>query len=107
MKDNYTRDERKALLEGMQRISDAYYSMSASLGVHPFIEFAGLMNEFIKLCYAAEAAGDETWPFASTHSGRSLPMKSFHVLYLAEKLDCIYGPSLRQDKKLLRMLAQP
>ena len=87
---------RKALLTRMQRASNAFYASAATTGVHAFIEFCGLMNEFIMVCRDAETEGID-FRRADTHSGQDLPLRAFRAEYLAEKLKCIYGPSLTKD----------
>ena len=81
------------MLKKMQALSDLYYSHATRAGCHAFIEFAGLMNEFIKVCADAHKNGQD-FPFANTHSGSALPFQHYHLAYLAEKLNCIYGPGL-------------
>lgn len=92
----YSKEEREQMLAGMSRISALFYSQATQLGCHGFIEFCGLMNEFIKVCGAAHERGEQ-FPFANTHSGTVLPFEPYNFAYLAEKLDCIYGPALEDD----------
>jgi len=87
------KEARAEALRRMRATSNAFYASAAQAGCHAFIEFCGLMNEYIKLCEEAEAAGID-WLLANTHTGQALPLKSYNVAYLAEKLDCIYGPSI-------------
>lgn len=89
----YTPEERAAMLQKMRACSDSFYSQAAHAGCHALIEFTGLMNEFIKVCAEAHAAGEQ-FPFANTHCEVLLPFKPYHLAYLAEKLGCIYGPAL-------------
>lgn len=89
----YTPEQRVEMLQKMQALSDLYYGKACAAGCHAFIEFAGLMNEFIKVCTEAHKQGQD-FPFANTHSGQALPFAPYHVAYLAEKLNCIYGPGL-------------
>lgn len=95
----YTEPELREMILGMHRASGAFYRDAVRIGCHPFIEFTGLMNEYIKLCEAALAQGID-FTEASIHgSGQSvLPMRSFHREYLREKLECIYGHSLEAIK---------
>lgn len=86
----YTVEERAAMLRGMRGASDYFYSMAVRIGVHAFIEFTGLMNEFIKLCEEAHAAGID-FTMANVHTGQHLPFQPHHIAYLYEKLECIYG----------------
>ena len=92
--------ERRDMLEKMRHASSVFYVLARQTGCHAFIEFTGLMNEYIAICEAAEAAGID-WTMANTHTDAVLPMAPYHVRYLAEKLDCIYGPALR-DPQLRR-----
>lgn len=78
--------------ESLRRMRDAsneFYGMATSTGCHAFIEFAGLMHEFIQVCEAAEKQGLD-WRQANTHTGVSLPFAPHHIDYLNDKLGCIY-----------------
>lgn len=90
----YTVEERKAILTKMRAASNLFYSAAANAGCHAFIEFTGLMNEFIKLCETAEAQG-LPWVHANVHGDVHLPFKPHHIEYLSEKLECIYGCRLK------------
>jgi hypothetical protein len=89
----YSPEERAEMLKKMQALSDLFYSQATQTGCHAFIEFAGLMNEFIRVCEEAHAKGLD-FPFANTHSGTPLPFAPHNLSYLGEKLGCIYGPGL-------------
>lgn len=71
-------------LDLMRRSSARFYSDAVRIGVHPFIEFTGLMNEWIK---AAERAG-------SVHDGAPVKLESHEKAYIREKLTCIFGEQL-------------
>lgn len=90
----YTPEERVVMLAMMREASNAFYSRAVRIGCHPFIEFAGLMNEYIKLCQQAHEAGID-FNESSGHSGNPLPMAPYEAAYIGEKLGCIYGPSLQ------------
>ena len=77
------------MLLRMRKASDAFYQQAVGIRCHPFIEFAGLMNEYIKLCEWTHADGVD---FASCngHSGQQLPMPDFSKAYIDEKLECIF-----------------
>lgn len=86
--------ELRAMLLGMRRASHDFYRSAALIGHHAFIEFAGLMHEYIVLCECALARGDD-FTETSVHGGKAvLPMEEHHRRYLSEKLACIYGKSL-------------
>jgi hypothetical protein len=102
---DYSPAERQEMLVKMQRLSDNYYGAACAAGCHAFIEFAGLMNEFIKVCAEAHAKGQD-FPFSNTHSGSVLPFKPYNLAYLGEKLGCIYGPALLADEASRREFVQ-
>jgi len=89
-----TFEERAHILNRMRAASNAFYVAAANAGCHAFIEFTGLMNEFIKLCEDAEQQGTD-WVHANVHGDVHLPFKPYHVEYLSEKLECIYGRRLQ------------
>lgn len=90
----YTAEERQAILAKMSAASNLFYSAAANAGCHAFIEFTGLMNEFIKLCSEADAQG-LNWIHANVHGDVHLPFKPYHIEYLSEKLECIYGKRIQ------------
>lgn len=98
--EGYSAIEAQVILGRMAQASDVFYGMARLAGCHSFIEFAGLMNEYINVCRDMTAAGDLTWIHANTHSERGVALRSHHIRYLAEKLDCIYGASLRTSPEL-------
>lgn len=82
-------NERTKALEDMHRVSAAFYSAAIKIGNHPFIEFTGLMNEYIKAC---EVAHERNIDFTEcdTHTGIHLPLEIYMVNYINEKLECIF-----------------
>jgi hypothetical protein len=95
---DYSPEERALAIQRMEALTSLYYGKACAAGVHAFIEFAGLMREFIKVCVEAHKAG-HSFPIANTHSGYALPFQPHHLAYIAEKLNCIYGPSLLANEK--------
>lgn len=85
----YSKEECAAMLPRMRDASNAFYVMAFRIGCHPFIEFAGLMNEYIKACEEALAKG-VPFPACSIHTGMPLPLAGHHLEYIEEKLACIY-----------------
>jgi len=83
-----------AMLDGMRMAASTFYRMAQRAGCHPFLEFTGLMNEYIVLCEAAHAQGIDFTETSVHGGGQALPMKAHHKHYLDEKLQCIYGVSL-------------
>lgn len=98
---HYTKAEREAMLEKMRRASDAFYYLAQQTHCHPFLEFTGLMNEYIQICLKAHQM-DIDFTMTSIHTGKALPIGDHNIAYLGEKLSCIYGSSL--DERAARML---
>lgn len=82
--------ELAACLVKMQAASDGFYAAAVRTGNHAFIEWAGLINEHIKLCREAAERGEDFRQF-SVHTGARHQLADFHRSYILEKLDCIYG----------------
>jgi len=99
----FTFAERDAMIRGMIGASNAFYAAAIRIGNHPFIEFAGLMNEYIKVATRAHAQGID-FTESSTHSGIPLPMQTYEAAYIGEKLGCIYGPSLSRPDLFRKFL---
>lgn len=93
-----TADARLQCLARMKQASDGFYYDAVRCGNHAFIEFTGLMNEFIKLCADAHEQGID-FTMLNKHSGRHLPFQDYHREYIREKLDCIYGDQLLADDR--------
>lgn len=89
----YSKEERETILAKMRAVSAAFYAGAVQTGAHPFIEFCGLMNEYIKVCESAHQKGID-FTQANTHSGKALPMETYEAAYIGEKIGCIYGPTL-------------
>lgn len=69
---------------------------------HAFLEFVGVASKFIDLCDAARKDGVD-FRQANVHGDQALPMEAHDAAYLAEKLDCIFGPSLRANPDALKV----
>lgn len=92
--------KRKAELEDvvrrMEQASNNFYTWAIRCGNHTFIEFCGLMNEYISVCRVL-LAQDIDFTHLNKHNGQHLPAEPYFVTYLAEKLDCIFGPDLARQ----------
>ncbi len=93
----YTTEELQKMIDGMRAASNQFYAMATAVGNHAFIEFTGLMNEYIKVCEHALSQGID-FTECNVHTGKMLPMQPFHVQYLGEKLSCIYSTSLQKPE---------
>jgi len=99
----YTKEERQGMLRRMAEIADAFYWSAFVARVHSFIEFAGLMNEFIKLCSEAEVQ-DIDWTQSNVHSqAATLPMQTWHAQYLGEKFGCIFAGTFARKPELMKI----
>jgi hypothetical protein len=85
-------------LEFMRQASDTFYSQAMHIGVHPFIEFTGLINEYIKICSDNLEAGVD-FIECSKHTGNSLIVKDYQIEYINEKLECIFNGLLFAESK--------
>jgi hypothetical protein len=90
----YTESERAEQIRKMKICAERFYWMCTQTGVHAFIEFNGLIAKYIDLCERAHAAGLD-YNVCNTHTGVAMPLVKAHdVYYMAEKLECIFGPTL-------------
>lgn len=95
-----TRTEQDQAIKDMEEALNAFYRSAVAIGNHPFIEFAGLMNEYIKACAIARDKGID-FSDCNTHSGKELPMEPYQIEYVNEKLECIFtGRSFAQNPTL-------
>lgn len=95
----HTRAEMDQAIAKMEQVTRSFYGPATRTGCHAFIEFCGFMNEYIQVCRVTMESGDD-FLLANTHAEQPLVMKTHHARYLAEKFDCIFGPSLRADPKV-------
>jgi len=90
---DWSAEERAAMIEQMTHAKNVFYELAVAAGHHQFLEFAGLMSEYLKLCTEAHEAGNDF---------SALPMKEHHAAYIAEKLECIYGLTLKRSLELTK-----
>lgn len=100
-----THEEREAMLASMREIAAEFYASAMTSKCHPFIEFAGLMNEYVQLCEQAHREGVD-FTQTDVHNGKALPMRAFQAAYIGEKVGCIYGPSLKEEGNLNAFIEQ-
>lgn len=91
--------ELEVMLAKMHEASDTFYGLAQRTRCHPFIEFTGLMNEYIKVCRSSLGRGID-FAEANTHNGLALHMEQYEAAYLAEKFECIFGPTMRAHPKV-------
>ena len=89
-------------LELMRKASHEFYQAAIATQCHAFLEFTGLMNEFIKVAYEFQQ-NNPTLDFRehNQHTGKVLRLQPYQRDYIREKLDCIYQdeifPSAHHD----------
>lgn len=101
-----TSAEREFALKQMEQVVSGFYRAAIQIGNHPFIEFAGVMTAYVKSCQRAHDEGVD-FTECNQHSGQALPMETFEVVYLAEKLDCIFGGRIQAVAQSCRDLRDP
>ena len=86
----YSREELEAMITKMRIVSNDFYYPATKTGNHAFIEFCGLMNEYIEMCrYSMNQ--DIDFSQANVHTGITLKATDYQVQYFAEKFECIFG----------------
>ena len=88
------KDELSGMIEDMRATSAMFYMGATGIGNHPFIEFTGLMNEYIDLCQGALSQGVD-FTECNIHTGLKLPMHDYQKKYASEKIECIYSGQLK------------
>lgn len=84
------RDELQLVIANMSKLSSNFYYNAIHIGNHSFIEFTGLMNEYIKICQQSLEQGID-FTLVNTHTkGQALAVKEYNTRYLKEKLNCIF-----------------
>jgi hypothetical protein len=91
LRTEYSVEERERMLEKMKEVRDSFYCAAVRVGLHQFIEFAGFMGEFIKICETMHKDGVD-------FGTNDLQPKDYQMAYIAEKFDCIFGEALMQPE---------
>lgn len=88
------------ILKMMQNsVSDMYRRMflqGFGTHCHAYLELNGIASKFLNMCQAAHAK-DIDFRHANVHSGQALPFEVHDAVYLAEKLNCMFGPALQAN----------
>lgn len=96
--------EREVALRAMDAAATSFYVQAVRCGNHPFIEFTGLIREYIKACEQAHADGID-FTDCSTHTGQLLPFRRHNWDYIQEKLDCIFDGRVAVKTELVQWAA--
>lgn len=77
-------------LQAMRLASDVFYSLAAQSQCHAYLEFTGILNEYIKICEENLARGID-FREENVHKGSSkIVIKDYQIDYMNEKLMCIF-----------------
>lgn len=90
------RKELQETITKMQSISSLFYRLAIQCGNHAFIEFCGLMNEYINMCQTTLDSGKD-FTMCNVHTGQGLVIEEYQADYLGEKFSCIFTGSLKGD----------
>lgn len=84
------------ILVAMKAASNNYYREAIATNCHTFIEFTGLMNEYIKICERNLKQRGVDFTKTSVHCPGEprLHMEDWELDYINEKLQCIF-PDLK------------
>lgn len=102
----FDKPARLKMIEDMREAAKRFYGAAVGTRSHAFLEFTGLMNEYVAIAEHAESQGNEHWPQANQHIAIPLPLQPHNVVYLADKLACIYGQTLRNNNQLRRLFTE-
>jgi hypothetical protein len=84
------------ILEAMKAASHNYYREAIATNCHTFIEFTGLMNEYIKICERNLKQEGIDFTKTSVHSPGEprLQIEEWELNYINDKLRCLF-PNLQ------------
>jgi hypothetical protein len=86
------------ILVAMEAASANYYREAIATNCHTFIEFTGLINEYIKICKRNLKEGVDFTQTSVHHTGgQTLHIQQWECDYINDKLRCIF-PNLRMVK---------
>jgi len=78
-------------LELMRQTANQFYQAAITCDCHAFIEFTGLLNEYIKTCYEFQQNNpNRDFRQCNIHNGNPIHLQPYQVEYIHEKLTCIY-----------------
>lgn len=85
-------------LKLMKSASETFYGMAIQTQCHAFVEFTGLINEYIDACqdFQRQNPADD-FRECNVHSGKKINFPHFRLQYLQEKLTCIYQDNILKN----------
>lgn len=94
--DSIRQAELELCIQLMKLTAREFYSLAVGVHNHAFVEFTGLMQDYIKCCEDALKQGID-FTNLNVHAGQYLPIAAFRAKYLTEKLNCIYGSTAKVE----------
>lgn len=80
-------------LAKMREAANQFYVAATRSECHAFIEFTGLINEYIKVCEANLNRGTD-FRELNAHGERQMQIEPYELDYIGEKLNCIFQGAL-------------
>lgn len=78
-------------LELMRGASNTFYQLAALTQCHPFLEFTGILNEYIKICEENYKLREIDFREENIHTGKNqMVIADYMIDYINEKLECIF-----------------
>lgn len=77
----------------MREASNQFYVAATKVQCHAFIEFTGLINEYIKICEGNLKRGTD-FRELNAHGEGQLQIELYELDYMGEKLNCIFQGAL-------------
>jgi hypothetical protein len=93
-----TPEQLRPLYAALDVAIKAWYRSASNITVHPAIEFAALMSKWLEVYRRAGTYQ------SSKHYGKAAPLHGGDLLYIVEKLDCIFGPALKASDPEVRAM---
>lgn len=97
--DDARRLELEGIISTMSEIVSRFYFSAVGVRNHPFIEWTGILNEYIRMCEQALFEGVD-FTACHIHASGGLPVSPMNTDYIAEKVICIFGNSVRNNREL-------
>lgn len=100
-------EERARTINALKQQVQAFYwaCFTHNIGgrAHAFLEFCGIMTAYVQVLESAVRAGLDPQEL-NAHTGEPIPVQGHEIQYLAEKLNCIFGPVLSSNPEARKIL---
>ncbi|MCT7977575.1 hypothetical protein [Laspinema olomoucense] len=91
MKQHLTELTPEESLDLMRKTATQFYHAAIATNCHAFIEFTGLLNEYIKVCQEFQKNNpNHDFRKCNVHNGNAIHLQPYQIEYIHEKLTCIY-----------------